>query len=167
MLAFILVFIGVASRLIVHAPNFTPVLAIALFGGVYLSYRRAIVMPLMLMIVSDLFIGLHDTILFTWGSIFLVSLMGVFLRSRKSLKNIALAATVSALVFFVVTNLGAWFAMYPKTFLGLEQCFVAALPFFRDTLVSTLVYSALFFCGYELLARFFVKTPWAGILRPI
>ncbi len=167
MLAFALLFLGVASRLLVHLPNFTPVLALALFGGVYLSPRRAIVMPLVMMMLSDLVIGLHDTIFFTWGSVLLISILGLILRSRKSILNVAWMASVSAVLFFVITNLGAWLMMYPKTFLGLQQCFVAAVPFFRDTLLSTLIYSAILFGGYEILAQWIIKTRWAAILKAV
>lgn len=167
MLAFALLFLGIASRLVVHLPNFTPVLALALFGGFYLSPRRAMFMPLVMMMLSDLLIGLHETILFTWGSVLLISFLGLLLRSRKNFGNVALAATAASVLFFIVTNFGAWLAMYPKTSLGLQQCFVAALPFFRNTLLSTLIYCAVLFGGYEVLARFLVKTRWAGILQPV
>lgn len=164
MLVIGLLILGIMSRVVIHVPNFTPVLALALFGGVYLSTRRALVMPVLLMVISDLLIGLHDTILFTWSSIILVSILGMYLRSRKTSLNIALGALTSAVLFFVITNLGAWIAMYPKSLLGLQECFWAAVPFFRSTLISTLVYSAVLFGGYELLASWIQKTRWSKIL---
>ncbi len=167
MLALCLLFLGVASRLIIHVPNFTPVLALALFGGVYLTTRRALLLPLAMMIVSDLIIGLHDTIAFTWSSILLISILGIYLRSQKSFKNIALTSFLAAILFFIVTNLGAWFMMYPKTVLGLQQCFLAAVPFFRDTLLSTLLYSAVLFGGYEMLAQRIIKTRWRFMLQAV
>ncbi len=167
MLALFLLILGIASRLVIHVPNFTPVLALALFGGVYLSPRRAVVMPLVLMMVSDLLIGGHNTIFFTWGSVALISLLGLLIRSRKNFRNIAGMSILSAILFFVVTNIGVWLMMYPKTVIGLQMCFLAALPFFRDTLVSTLVYSFVLFGGYELLAQWVAKTRWASILQAV
>lgn len=167
MLALFLLVLGIASRLVVHVPNFTPVLALALFGGVYLSPRRAVVMPLAFMMVSDLVIGGHDTILFTWGSVALISLLGLLIRSRKSFWNIAGMSFLSAILFFVVTNFGAWLVMYPKTVGGLQMCFWAAVPFFRDTLVSTLVYSFVLFGGHEILVQWVAKTRWASILQAV
>ncbi|MBF0569726.1 MAG: hypothetical protein HQL18_03005, partial [Candidatus Omnitrophica bacterium] len=79
-LAMGLLVIGVLSRFLTHVPNFTPVLAIALFGGVYLRRSQALWLPLALMILSDLVIGLHSTIAFTWGSVLLVSLIGLWIR---------------------------------------------------------------------------------------
>jgi hypothetical protein len=167
MLALFLLILGIASRLVIHVPNFTPVLALALFGGVYLSPRRAVVMPLVLMMVSDLVIGGHNTILFTWGSVALISLLGFSIRSRKSFRNIAGMSVLSAILFFVVTNIGVWLMMYPQTASGLQLCFLAAVPFFRDTLVSTLVYSFALFTGYEMLAQWVAKTRWASILQAV
>lgn len=164
MLATLLLFFGVISRLLFHVPNFTPVLALALFGGVYLSPRRALIMPLFLMIASDLLIGLHDTILFTWGSVVLISALGLYLRGRKSNKNIVLASIASAVLFFVVTNFGAWIMMYPKTWAGVQECFWAAVPFFRWTLLSTLIYSLVLFYGYEVLAQRIAKTRFSKAL---
>ncbi|MCC6758974.1 MAG: hypothetical protein IT395_05060 [Candidatus Omnitrophica bacterium] len=164
MLAILLLFFGVLSRLWFHVPNFTPVLALALFGGVYLSPRRALLMPLVLMIASDLLIGLHDTILFTWGSVVLISALGLYLRGRKSSKNIVLASLASAVIFFVISNFGAWIMMYPKTWAGVAECFWAAVPFFRWTLLSTLIYSVALFYGYEVLAERIAKTRFAKAL---
>ncbi len=164
MLAILLLAFGVLSRLWFHVPNFTPVLALALFGGVYLSPRRALLMPLLLMIASDLLIGLHDTILFTWGSVVLISALGLYLRGRKSSKNIVLASVASAVIFFVISNFGAWIMMYPKTWAGVAECFWAAVPFFRWTLLSTLIYSVALFYGYEVLAERIAKTRFAKAL---
>lgn len=167
MLAFLLLTFGIMSRLVFHVPNFTPVLALALFGGVYLSYRRALLMPLFLMILSDLAIGLHDTIFFTWGSIVVISALGLYLRSRKNVRNVLLYSMASAIIFFVVTNFGAWVMMYPKTWAGLQECFTLALPFFRWTLLSTVIYSAVLFGGYEILAQWVAKTRWAKVLLSV
>jgi len=163
-LVFLLLFFGILSRLVFHVPNFTPILALALFGGVYLSPRRALLMPLVLMIITDLLIGFHDTILFTWGSVLLISALGIFLRSRRTYPNIVLASLASAVLFFVITNFGAWLMMYPKTWAGIQECFWLAVPFFRSTLLSTLVYSVVFFYGYDVLAQRIAKTRFAKVL---
>ena len=163
MLAMGLIFLGVLSRLVIHLPNFTPVMAIALFGGATLNKRCAVIVPVVLMAISDVFLGFHDTILFTWGSAALIAVLGLWLRERKNFKNIALASLGSAVLFFVVTNFGAWLSLYPRTLAGLQECFLAAVPFFRSTLVSTMLYSAVFFGGYEISAAAIQKTRWAKI----
>jgi hypothetical protein len=66
---------------------------------------------------------------------------------------VGVAALAGALLFFAVTNFGVWavYPTYPKTWAGLQQCFVAAIPFFRNTLTADVVYTILLFSGAELL----------------
>ncbi|MFH1360105.1 MAG: DUF6580 family putative transport protein [Candidatus Omnitrophota bacterium] len=153
MLAIILLVFGVLTRLIVHEPNFTPILAVALFSGVYLNKRYAVILPVALMILADLFLGLHETILYTWGSMAIIAALGLWIKTRKSFALIFGGSIASAVLFFIVTNFGVWLTgLYPNTLAGLIQCFSLAIPFFRNTLVSTLVYSTALFGLYEYIA---------------
>jgi hypothetical protein len=103
--------------------------------------------------VTDLILGFHNTMLFTWGSMLLVSGIGLFLRDRRSLMNVLGGSFLSAVVFFLVTNFGAWLTLYPATMNGLKECYVMAIPFFRTTLLSTMAYSVVLFLGFELLLK--------------
>lgn len=163
MLAVVLLMLGVLTRFIDHAPNFTPTIALALFGGVYLPRKYTIIVPLLFMLVSDLVIGFHDTMLYTWGSVVLISLIGLAIRKYNKFSTFLFASVGSAVLFFVVTNLGAWPTLYPMTWQGLTECFVAAIPFFRNTFVSTILYSVILFGAYELIARRVRNTRWANI----
>lgn len=163
-LAFGLLLIGILARFLPHAPNFTPVLAVALFGGVYLRRSQALWLPLALMIISDIFIGFHATIPFTWGSILLCSVLGLWLRRNTTPVRILGGTLAGAVLFFIVTNFGSWLAFYPHTIQGLKECFILAVPFFRTTLVSTLAYSVLLFGLYELIARRITGTRLAPVL---
>ena len=164
MLVFVLLIIGVLSRILLHVPNFTPVVALALFGGTYLKKRQAIILPLALMFLSDLIIGFHNIMLFTYGSVLLIAAMGLWLRKHKTVGMIFTASIASAIVFFIVTNFGSWLVMYPLTFSGLKQCYIAAIPFFRFQLLSTLAYGGVFFGLYELAAYFVKDTRYAKLL---
>lgn len=164
MLAFGILFLGIVSRLVFHLPNFTPVIALALFGGVYLKRSQAVYVPLALMAISDLVLGLHATMPFTWGSVLLISLIGLWVRNRKSVSTVLGSSLASAVLFFVVTNFGAWLTMYPLTSEGFRACYIAAIPFFRNTLVSTLVYSAILFGLYEAVALRVRNTRLASVL---
>jgi len=166
MLALILMMFGILFRIIPHAPNFTPVAAIALFGAAFLPNKRmALIMPLALIIISDLFIGLHDMVVFTWGSVLLVSIIGVGLRSSQKSKTVLLGSLGSSVVFYLVTNFGVWAAgWYPPTMQGLIQCYAAGVPFFRNFLAGTLVYSAAFFVTYALAAKAVRRTSFAKAL---
>ena len=170
MLVILLFIFGLSTRIIVHEPNFTPITALALFGGVYLSKKWAVILPLSLMIISDFFIGMHDTIIFTWGSFVLIAVIGLWVRNHKNLITILGSSAVSAILFFVVTNFGVWLigryphTSYPHTIEGLSVCFTAALPFFRNTFLSSLLYSAVLFGSYEFIASRVKETRFARVL---
>ena len=168
MLAIALLIFGILARLLPHEHNFTPVTAIALFGGVYLSRRYAVILPLTLMVISDIFIGLHDTIFFTWGSVIVIALLGNWMKERKTPAIVLGTSIVSALLFFLITNFGAWLSdLYPHNFKGFIECYVMAIPFFRNTLVSSVIYSVVLFGSYELIASLVKKTRLAKALLTI
>jgi len=165
MLAISLILVGILLRFMPHSPNFTPVAAIALFSGAYLKRKYAIIVPLILMAVSDIFIGMHNVLIFTWGSFVLASLLGTFLRKKKSFFSIAGMSLLSSLLFFLVTNFGVWaMGWYPATLKGLIDCYIMGLPFLRDFTVATLLYTALFFTAFELIARRVRDTSLAKVL---
>lgn len=153
MLIFILIILGIFSRVLTHTPQFTSILAVAFFAGLYLRGWQAVIVPLSLMIISDLILGFHDTMFYTYGAMILISGLGLWLKSRKSFVTVLGGSIASALIFFVVTNLGAWPTLYPMTFDGLRECFVMAIPFFRSTLVSTVAYSLVLYAGYEWMLK--------------
>lgn len=155
-LAAILILLAVLSRLLPHPPNFTPIAALALFGGVYLEKRLALLLPLLVMVVSDSLIGFHATIPWVYGSFIVTALIGLWLKKHKQPQYILGAAVASSLVFFLVTNFGVWtlpMSGYPPTLSGLAQCYVAAIPFFKNELLGSLAYTSILFGLYEVLAR--------------
>jgi hypothetical protein len=87
-----------------------------------------------------------------YGSFALIVCLGFWVRRRRSVGRIAGAAMMSALLFFVVTNFGVWAMgqLYPATPGGLVDCYVAAIPFFQNTLLSNLFYSPLLFGGLAI-----------------
>ncbi|MBF0510736.1 MAG: hypothetical protein HQL13_00235 [Candidatus Omnitrophica bacterium] len=153
MLAFFIITIGILSRLIIHTPNFTPVLSMAFLSGMYLKGRKAIWIPLALMVGSDFIIGFYPGMIFTWGSMVFISLLGLALRNQKGFVSVFSGSLLSAVIFFLVSNFGAWIYFYPHTVAGLKACYVLAIPFFRSSLVSTIGYTLAFFAGYEWLIK--------------
>ncbi len=165
MLAVILILMGVILRFVPHMPNFTPVAAIALFSGAYLNKRTALVVPLVLMVVSDIIIGLHNVILFTWGSFILVALLGLRIKKHKSILGIFALSLISSLLFYLITNFGVWFmGWYPHTLEGLIHCYIMALPFLRNFTLATMLYSIVLFGLYELVARLVRDTRYSRVL---
>ncbi len=165
MLALSLIVVGMLLRLVPHAPNFTPVAAIALFGGAYLKRKYALLVPLLLMIASDLVIGLHDVVFFTWGSFILITLLGIQLKKQRSILRTAVMSLVSSILFYLVTNFGVWLmGWYPLTFNGLITSYVMGLPFLRDFTLATVIYAAIFFGSYELICLLVKDTKLAKVL---
>jgi len=153
-----LILAAAASRLLPHPPNFTPIAAMALFAGAYFGAKRwAFAVPLAAMVLSDLVIGLHPLLALVYGSFALIVSIGFWLRARRRMMPIAGAALASSFLFFLVTNFGVWAlgSFYPKTPQGLLVCYVAAIPFFRNTLLGDAVYTAALFGGFRLIERGF------------
>jgi len=162
MLPALLVIIGIFGRMLEHPMNFTPVLAVALFSGAYLDKRYALVLPLAVMFITDVMIGFHETILVVWLCMAAVGAIGFWVREDVSIVRVIAGSVFGAVLFFIVTNFAAWFYLYEQTWAGLAQCYVAALPFFRNTFLSTVFYSLVLFGVYESARRLFKAKPYAG-----
>lgn len=145
-----------AGPLLHIEPNFTPVIAMAIFAGAVLGARKvwAYLLPLGIMFISDLFIGLHSTIPAVYLGIIVAVLLGSLMLKRISGLNVILSGLAAALVFFIISNFGVWvtgMVGYPMNFSGLVDCYIAGIPFFRYMLISTLAFNIVFFLAYSLL----------------
>ena len=146
-----------ALRLVPHPPNFSPIDAMALFSGAYLARRGAIafVAPLAALLLSDLVLGFYHGMATVYFAVALIVLLGSLTLRRVSALRVGGAALASSVLFFVVTNFGMWLSsgIYPRTLAGLEACYVAAIPFFQNTVAGDLFYAALLFGGFKLAER--------------
>ena len=101
----LIILMAAITRVIPHPPNFTPIIAMGLFGGAYIQNRSlAVIIPLGAMFLSDLILGLHGTIYWVYGSLLLVVLLGMLLVNKVNIKNCILCVLSSAFLFFVITN---------------------------------------------------------------
>ncbi len=165
-----LVVVAALTRLLPQPPNFSPVIAIALFAGAYFSNRRwAILVPLAAMLASDLVLAAsHGGIylqhlaspvaLSVYACILLATVMGFGLRGRVGGAGVLGGSVAGSVLFFVVTNFMVWVGTTPASAnlackAGLAPCYAAAIPFFHWTLLGTLFWSAVLFGGFELLRR--------------
>ncbi len=150
----LLIAFAAAARFWPHPANVAPIAAIALFSGAYLSKRASILAPVAAMVISDFFLGMHNLVFFTWGSMALVGVIGWWVREKKSPHRILLGALAGSALFFFITNGAVWAigqgSAYPHTLTGLTQAYVAGLPFFRNTMVGDVVYAGAFFSIAEL-----------------
>jgi hypothetical protein len=150
---YILILLCAASRLLPHPPNFTPIGALALFAGAYANGRSAWAFPLAALLISDSLLGFYNPLVmaFVYGGFAIGGLLGRrFLRERRSAARIGALAITNSIAFFVISNFGVWVVgMYSHTWEGLAHCYVMAIPFFRNTLLGDLFYTAALFGLYE------------------
>jgi hypothetical protein len=149
-----LIIIGVISRLAPHPANVTAVGALAVFSGSRYSRTKALVITVGSMLVSDVVLGFHAVMWATYGSFALSVLFANFFLRKQSIIRIAGITLLSSILFYLVTNFAVWIvpgSMYPKTFTGLMESYIMALPFFRNSLIGDFSYTALFFGSYALV----------------
>lgn len=144
-----------ALRLVPHPPNFTPVGAIALFSGAYFGRKSiAFAAPLGALLLSDVVLGFYHGMATVYATDLLIVLIGSLIMKRTTLR-VGFAAVASSILFFALTNFGMWLSsgFYPHSVTGLEACFVAAIPFFQNTIAGDLFYTGLLFGGFTLAER--------------
>ena len=160
-----LILVACLTRLVPHPPNFSPIAAVALFGGAFFSKRGlALLVPVLALVISDAVLGMTNGGLYSShlgsvsnviviGAMLLTTVIGFALRDRKSSIAVIGAALVSSALFFLLTNFGAFLVdpTYPKTLAGLGAAYVAGIPFAQWTVLSTLMYSAVLFGGFQML----------------
>lgn len=150
-----LIMAGALARLIPHPPNFTPIASIALFGGRELPKKFSWFVPICALALSDIVIGFYDLkILASVYLSFLISvLLGRKLKQNFRLEKMLGLATLSSIIFFIITNFSVWAfsPMYAKTLSGLGLCFYYALPFFRNELTGTFFYATIIFGASEII----------------
>ena len=150
------ILVAAALRLLPHPPNFTPIGAMALFGGAYFGRRAlAFAAPLGALLISDAILGFHSGMPYVYGAVALIVLVGWAVAKRITFLSVAAAALATSVLFFAVTNFGTWATgeLYPPTLAGLAACFLAAIPFFQNTLAGDLFFSALLFGGFALIEQ--------------
>ncbi|HAG90290.1 MAG TPA: hypothetical protein DCL41_00360 [Bdellovibrionales bacterium] len=136
------------SRLLPHPPNFTPLMAVALFSGALFGRSLwAYMIPLAAMVLSDAFLGFHSLSGVVYIGMALAVLFGGIAEDWKpvgekkvlfGLKWLSLALVADG-IFFVLTNFGVWALTpyYEKSVSGLAECYVMALPFLLNQLLGT------------------------------
>ncbi len=143
-------------RLLPHLPNVSPVAAMALFGGAYFTDKRmAFLIPFVALFLSDLVLGLHNSMIFVYAGFAMTVAIGFLLKDRVTTTYTAFAMVISSVLFFLLTNFGAWMTsgIYAKSAEGLMQAYAAGIPFFQNSMLGNLVYAAVIFGGYHLLQK--------------
>lgn len=153
---------AVLLRLAPLPPNFSPITAVALFAGAMFLQNRwvGIIVALVSLVLSDLVIGFHATQPFVYASYALIVLLGRGLMNneqgdRPVWSAVGLSSLAASAVFFLVSNFGVWVEgfLYPRTGSGLVACYISAVPFFWNTLVSDLVFTFGLFGAWALAVK--------------
>ena len=156
--AAVLVVLAAASRVAPHPWNFTPMIAVALFGGARLGKTWiAAAVVVACLALGDLALGLfpYGGMAWVYGAFVAVVVVGRALRTRPGVLPTLVGALAAGAVFFVVSNLGVWVAggLYPRTAGGLIDCYTAALPFYRNQIAGDLLFTCALFGTYALAIR--------------
>ncbi len=165
MTAFV-VFLVASTRWLPHPWNFTPVGAVAIFGGIYMSRGMAFLIPLTSMFVADLIIGVSwPDIPFVYGSLALAVFMGAWIqkdygRWSRFIPKVLGGTLMASVIFYIITNFGSWLILpiYSKDISGLMQSYTMAIPFFKYSLAGDLFYLAVSIGIYESATRVIFKT---------
>tara|TARA_B100001250_G_C19801826_1_gene791464 strand:- start:1656 stop:2201 length:546 start_codon:yes stop_codon:yes gene_type:complete len=159
--SFCFIIILVFSRLIPHPPNFTPVIAAAIFGPIFLNDKvYGVLIPIISMFISDIIISFHSYQFVVYATLISISILT---PSKKNKKLFFSFAIISCVWFYIATNFSVWIMSdyYPKTFDGLLTCYILAIPFFKNTFFSTIIFTFIFWYLHSI----FVTSNFVNILR--
>ena len=154
-----LILILAFSRLIPHPDNFTPLIALAIMSSYFfknINFSYSIM--LFSMLIADFFIGFYSYMLFVYLPLFLIVLIFFNMRKKIDYRNLFIFGLAGSIIFFLISNLGVWLVgnLYPRNIDGLIECYIMAIPFFKNTVISTLVFSYSFLFIYKSANKYFV-----------
>ena len=153
-ISIILVALALFSRIIPHAPNFTPLISIVLVSSMLFKGKKYILIPILGLFISDVLLDIFylDGYLFsylffsTYASLILIFAISFKFKNSPTLKNITIHSFLGAFLFFITSNFSVWLlGGYSYDFSGIITCYMMAIPFFKNTLLSTLIYSFILF----------------------
>lgn len=152
-----IVALGVLTRIVPHMQNVGMITALAIFAGYVLPRKQALVLPLAVRLISDLFLGFFSPMLMV--AVYAAHLFGVLLgwwvkqntSTATRWVKIVSSGFIGALVFFLVTNFALFYspAAYPHTWKGIMLAYTNGLPFFRGTVLGDVGYTVALFAVYE------------------
>ena len=173
----IAIVLAAISRVLPHPFNFTPVAAMALFGGALFTDKRiAFIIPLLAMFISDCIlelvsgIGFHNTIIYVYASFVLITFIGIYIRNNAKTGNIILASLISSILFFLITNGGVWAAGgFEFGLSGLLTTLLAGIPFYNNEIFGSFFFNTiagdLFYCGILFGSYYFAKAKFPALAK--
>ena len=154
-----IVFVLALSRVLPHPPNFTPILGMAFFAGAVFDRKiYAYCIPIVAMLISDLYLGFHTGMPIIYFAICVCILIGTILNSKLNLTTSFLGISAGVLSFYLISNFAVWYGsgMYSSDLNGIITCYVMALPFLQNTFLSSILYG-MSACMLYILADKYLK----------
>ena len=153
-----LILILALSRLMPHPDNFTPIIALAIMSSYFfrnVNFSYAIM--LFSMLLADFFIGFYSYMLFVYVSLFLIVLIFFKISKKMNYKNLFIFSFFGSAIFFLISNFGVWLVgnLYERNINGLIECYFMAIPFFKNTIISTLIFSYSSLIIYKTSNKYF------------
>lgn len=154
------IILGILTRVIPHPPNFTALGAIALFGGAFFNDKKlACIIPITIMMLSDLVLG-YQMVISVYVSFLIMVCIGFYLKKNQNGLRIINGALIGSIIFFIITNFSVFLtsSLYPKSIIGLIECYTLAIPFFTNTLVANITYSLILFYSFKAIQKRVITT---------
>ena len=154
----------IASRLIAYIPNFTPTIALVIFTGYFIKNRYTVLLIILVSQgISDFYIGLHESMFFVYFSFLLIAFISPLVIKKLNLSSVITASLIGPAIFFIISNFGVWYSMniYSNDMGGLIECYLAGVPFFDETLISTLLFSITIYVINKILLKNLINLPFS------
>ena len=154
-----------------RAFGFAPQIAVAIFAGALFNNNKkyAFLLPLISMLISDgifqlLYLnglstipGFYNGQLLNYILFIGLTCFGFFIKNNN-ITSIAGASLAAPTTYFLLSNFFVWLGgggyHHPKTMEGLMLTLTDGLPFYKGSLLATVLFSAIFFGTYFLVQRF-------------
>ena len=156
MIPIIMMTLLVISRMISDIPNFTATIALIMFTSYLIRDKfLSVLVILVSQIISDLYIGIYSSMFFVYGAYVFIALLSPIIMNKLSFKSVLISSLVTPTIFYIVSNFGVWItgSTYPLSLDGLIMCYVAGIPFFDETLLSTVVFSVTIYVMMKLIVK--------------
>ena len=158
--------------------NFSPIGAMALFAGTYFGDRyKSYLFPLLILLISDVVLMqtiyseyssglLYEGWYWNYAGFAAMVFIAEIFKKKVSFKSVLTISILAGFVHFVLSNFGVWLSggmdfstglPYAKNWSGLLNCYVAAIPFFKNLLLGNVVFGFLLFGGFELAQKRFIS----------
>ena len=123
------------------------------------NLQMSFVVLLISMLLADIFVGFYNNMLFVYTSLFFIAFIFFKISHKLNYKNLFFLGFIGSFIFYLITNFGVWAlgSLYEKNINGLIECYILAIPFFKNTLISTIIYSYLGIFSLSVTRKFKLK----------